>query len=126
MKRFCFSACSQIVFLAIISSILLASCGVQSEKFNSDKWSQKDDIEYANREKMVIDLMENHLQKGMTYADVVCLLGAPDYYNCLGHKEMTYKIVDKYGWDTDPVGGKNLVIELSEDSLVRNITLDEW
>lgn len=44
-------------------------------KFDKEKWNEKDDIFYAYREKMVSNLMTNHLKKGMTYNEVLSLLG---------------------------------------------------
>ena len=59
----------------LVLIFILASCNNQQIKFDKEKWNERNDMFYANREKMVIDLMENHLKKGMTYKEVMNLLG---------------------------------------------------
>ena len=81
---------------------------------------------YANREHMVRDLMENHLQKGMTFQELTTLIGPPENYSNMDINTVGYEIMVDYGWDIDPVEGKTLYIELSKDSTVIDYSLEHW
>ena len=85
-----------------------------------------DDIMYANRESMVADLMDSHLRQGMTYKEVVELLGKPENYANIQSNTIGYEIMVDYGWDIDPVEGKTLYIELTNDSIVKDFRLEKW
>ena len=111
------------VFIFLLA--LLTSCS-QQMKFDKDKWNGRDDMFYAYREKMVADLMENHLSKGMTYKEVINLLGNPENYQNDPSNTIGYEIMVDYGWNIDPQKGKTLYIEFKNDSLVKDFKLDEW
>ncbi|MGS0747374.1 hypothetical protein [Halpernia sp. GG3] len=104
----------------------LASCGNQQIKFDKEKWNKRDDIFYAYREKMVADLMENHLKKGMTYKNVISLLGKSENYQNDPTNTIGYEIMVDYGWNIDPQKGKTLYIEFTKDSIVDSIKLEQW
>ncbi len=78
---------------------------------------------YEYREKMIDDVMDNYLKKGMTKKEVIQLLGNPDYQE---NNKITYNILEEYGWDIDPVEVKNLYIFLNNDSLVEKFNLEHW
>jgi hypothetical protein len=101
------------------------SCG---QKFEKKKWNSKSDvIFYDYREKMVKDLMKNHLKKGMNYKEVIDLLGKPDNgQNTAPNNMMIYEIMTDYGWDIDPQKGKDLYIEFTKDSTIKEFRLEEW
>ena len=111
------------VFIFLI--VLLTSCN-QQIKFEKDNWNEKDDIFYANREKMVTDLMKNHLKKGMTYKEVLILLGSSENYQNDLPNTIGYKIMVDYVWNIDPKKGKTLYIEFTNDSAVKDFKLEEW
>lgn len=111
---------SVLIFLAAI----LATCS-QQMKFEKEKWHEKNDINFAYREKMVNDLMANHLKKGMTYNEVMCLLGKSDNYQNKKPNTITYEIMVDYGRNIDPQKIKTLSIEYTNDSIVKNIKLIE-
>lgn len=113
-----------LIYIFVI--LLLTSCNKQQVEFDKEKWNERDDMFYANREKMVTDLMENHLNKGMTYKDVVNLLGVPENYQNGQPNTIAYEIMVDYGWNIDPQKGKTLYIEFTNDSIVKDIKLDEW
>lgn len=112
--------------LIFVFSLFLSSCGVQEKKFDKNTWNDRDDIMYANRESMVSDLMKNHLRQGMTYQEVVELLGKPENHENIKPTTMAYEIRVDYGWDIDPVKGKTLYIELTNDSVVNKLRLEKW
>lgn len=115
-----------LTILTFIFSLFFASCGVEQKKFDKNTWNDMDDIMYANRESMISDLMENHLRQGMTYKEVVELLGKPENYANIKSNTIGYEIMVDYGWDIDPVKGKTLYIELTKDSTVNDFKLEEW
>ena len=104
---------------------LLTSCS-QEMKFDKNKWNERDDMFYAYREKMVTDLMKNHLSKGMTYKEVIKLLGNSEKYQNDQPNTIAYEIMVDYGWNIDPQKGKTLYIEFTNDSIVKDIKLEEW
>jgi|GEM_PF-3114012 len=46
--------------------------------FNRAKWLVRDDLEYPYRERMVADLLKRHPLQGMSYQQMVTLLGEPE------------------------------------------------
>lgn len=106
--------------------LLLFSCEVEDKKFGRATWNEKDDMFYVNREKMVKDLMENHLKKGMTYQEIIDLLGQEENYQNNPPNTIGYEIMVDYVWNIDPQMGKTLYIELTTDSLVKEIRLEKW
>jgi hypothetical protein len=109
-----------------IFSLFFVSCGAEQKKFDKNTWNEMDDIMYANRESMVTDLMKNHLRQRMTFKEVVELIGKPENYTNTKSNTIGYEIMVDYGWDIDPVKGKTLYIELTNDSIVKNFKLEEW
>jgi hypothetical protein len=110
----------------ILFIFLLFSCGIEDKKFDKTTWNEKNDMFFANREKMVKDLMENHLKKGMTYEEVIDLLGQTESYQDDPPNTICYEIMVDYGWNIDPQKGKTLYIEFSRDSTVKNVRLEKW
>jgi hypothetical protein len=106
--------------------LFLTSCGQNEVVFDSCKWSQKDDIVYVYRENMVRDLMENHLEKDMTYEEVIKLLDTPEDYQNLPKNTICYEIMIDYGRNIDPQRWKNLYIEFTCDSTLFSFRLEEW
>jgi len=112
--------------ICIFSIFLLTSCDNQQMEFDKEKWNERDDIFYANREKMVSDLMKNHLKKGMAYKEVLDLLGNSENYQNDPRNTIGYEIMVDYGWNIDPQKGKTLYIEFTNDSTVKDFKLEEW
>lgn len=116
----------KISILIITFILLLHSCGIEEKNFEKASWNEKDDMFYSNREKMVKDLMGNHLKIGMNYDEVIELLGNPENYANLKPNIIGYEIMVDYGRNIDPQSGKTLYIEFSGDSLVKHIRLEKW
>ena len=104
----------------------LSSCGVKEMEFEKSKWNERFDGFYEYRENMVQDLMENHLEKGMELKRVIELLGEPGNYQNKKENEITYELMVDYGWNIDPMEGKELYIEFDKDSIVTEYRLEHW
>ena len=94
--------------------------------FYKSKWNEKFDGFYEYRENMVKDLMQNHLKKGMEYKKVIGLLGEPENYHNKEPNEIIYEVMVDYGWNIDPMEGKELHIEFNRDSIITDIKLNHW
>lgn len=114
----------KLIYILII--VLLTSCSKPHIKFEKEKWNERDDMFYANREKMVKDLMNNHLKQGMTSKEVLNLLGNPDNYQDDLPNTLSYEIAVDYGWNIDPQKGKTLYMEFTNNSIIKDIKLKEW
>lgn len=110
----------------LILLLIISSCGVDEKNFDKLTWNDRDDIYYANRESMVKDLMENHIKLGMSYEQVIELLGKPENFANMKTNTIGYEIMVDYGWNIDPVEGKNLYFEFSKDSIVIDFQLEHW
>ena len=117
---------SNIFLFYILLCFLFVACNLTDIKFEKEKWNERDDIFYAYREKMVKDLMKNHLKKGMTYKEVIELLGEHGYYQYIPSNTIGYEIMVDYGWNIDPQKGKTLYIEFTEDSTIKEFRLEKW
>lgn len=115
---------SKIFFLSAI--LLLSSCGPKEIEFDESKWNERFDGYYEYRENMVKDLMQNHLRKGMHYNKVIDLLGEPENYQNNKPNEIIYEIMVDYGWNIDPMEGKELYFEFNKDSIISNFRLEHW
>jgi|SRR5690554_6559549 len=113
------------IFLLIVIT-LLSSCGVKDMEFEKSKWNERFDGFYEYRENMVQDLMENHLHKGMDLKKVVELLGEPDNSQNRRENEIIYEIMVDYGWNIDPMEGKELYIEFDKDSTITDYRVEHW
>ena len=112
--------------LMIICFCFFAACSNKQIEFDQTKWNKSIDGFYEFREVMVKDLMENHLEKGMTYEQLTDLIGKPENIANLKANTIGYTIMEDYGWDIDPVETKTLLIELTTDSLVQNFKVEHW
>jgi hypothetical protein len=110
----------------IILYIFLTSCGVKDKEFNKTTWNDRDDFFYKNREIMVNDLIKNHLKKGMTYSELVDLIGKPENYGNLKPRTIGYELSVDYGIDIDPIKSKILIIELAGDSTILDYKVEKW
>ena len=104
----------------------LSGCEIKEMEFDKSKWNERFDGFYEYRENMVQDLMENHLEKGMKFKKVIELLGEPGNYQNKKEHEITYEIMVDYGWNIDPMEGKELYIEFDKDSTVTDFKLKHW
>ncbi|SKA09242.1 hypothetical protein [Sediminibacterium ginsengisoli] len=108
------------IFFLIVSLVCLFSC---QRKYEKEKWATKEDFgPPAARKAMLKDLLANYNLKGKTTAEILNLLGSPDFKT---DTVIAYKVVEDYGSDIDPVYTKTLVLKLG-GSIVTQARVDEW
>jgi hypothetical protein len=112
--------------MIILSLCFLSACGDKQVEFEQSKWNESIDGFHQFREVMVKDLMENHLEKGMTYRQLTDLIGKPENLANLKINTIGYTLMEDYGWDIDPVETKTLMVELTNDSLVQDFKIEQW
>ncbi|MBL7472079.1 hypothetical protein [Robertkochia sediminum] len=112
--------------MIIFCICFLSACGNTQLDFEKSKWKETVDGFYMFRESMANDLIENHLEKGMTYKELTDLIGEPENFSNLKENTIGYILMEDYGWDIDPVESKTLMIELTADSLVQDFNINHW
>lgn len=105
--------------------MLLSVCTPQ-KTFNITEWQAKGDLEtYPNRKAMLNDLITHYQLKGLSYKQLIDLIGKPEDYADSKPNTLYYLIVIDYGRDIDPVYIKHLVITLGADSIVTGFKIEE-
>jgi hypothetical protein len=111
------------LFSIILFSIAACKQGIN---FDSARRGERVDLGiYPNRKLMIDDLVKNYQLVGMSYSDIVNLLGKPDGNMHQDSVRLYYDIELDYGFDIDPVYSKTLEIQLSIDSLVSSFSIKE-
>lgn len=112
----------QIIFLGL-TIFLFSSCNMNNE-FDSNKWKQKGVDWWTTdvREKMVDNLIESNILKGMNEEQVINLLGQPEYSKS---NKFEYLIREKYGYDIDPEYISNLIIEFDINGKVSDYRIEK-
>jgi len=96
--------------------ITVSSCS-NSSKFDRQKWSYGDGLNYPLRNEIVDDLLKTHQFKGMTYEQVIDTLGGPQNRDTL---QLSYQIIDNSSEYNrkKPIHKKNLILYFNKDSVV--------
>lgn len=99
----------QLCAVLLLPAFLSASCGPEALPFDRQAWiSVRGDIESDLRERMVDDLLTNHLKAGASRAEIRSLLGKPD-------AEQGHQILYFVGPGGDfPIDPTTLVLYLGE------------
>ena len=109
----------------VVFIVLFVSCK-QNVKFNKAEWVIVEDCNtHPNREKMLIDLTENHKLRGLTYKQLIDKIGKPEKDES-NTNSIFYEIVIDYGMDIDPVYVKNLEFEFNKDSIITGFKISEY
>jgi len=121
MKRIALN--SFLVKTLMLAFVLLLDGCNQNTTFDSTAWKHKgidwfmDDV----RENMVDDLLKSNTLIGLNKQEVVELLGRPERDDT---NQLTYLVREKYGWNLDPEYISHLVIELDDNQVVINGTVE--
>ncbi len=103
-------------------AITLPACQPDLD-FDKTRWLEEVDGYYPRREAMLEDLTTNHKLKGLTYSELVELLGKPMITDNLN--VLSYDVVTDFGTDIDPVYNKDLMFILNSDSIVMSFKIVE-
>ena len=113
-------------------STLLFICvllfGCESDvKFDNTKWLQTNDLQqYPYRSSMLKDLTSNYKLKGLSYSQLIELIGELQKNLVTDSMQIYYPILTDYGSDIDPVHTISLEIVLNKDSIVNDYKIEEW
>jgi hypothetical protein len=113
------------VILVISGYIFFTSCN-RNIKFDKAKWLQKGETEYPYRRAMLRDLTTNYKLKGLSYKQLLTLIGEPQEDIVGDSNTIYYSIFEDYGFDIDPVHVIDLVIKLNKDLTVKDFYVDDW
>ncbi len=107
--------------------IFFGSCHPK-QKFDKIKWANQGDLtQFPYRKHMIDDLLNSIPLKGKTYPQIITMLGNPQMTVASDTEfSISYEIDIDYGTDIDPVYIKNLRINFSMDSTVRDTEVNEW
>lgn len=100
------------------------SCNSQ-KKFDKTKWAIREDMEYPYRRAMLKDLTDNYKLNGLSYKQLIALLGEP-LNSSRDSNQFYYPIYEYYGSDIDPIYTITLDITLLKDSTVGDFKVTEW
>ncbi len=113
-------------FFLFTTVLLFFSCSGGSGKFDKDLWQKQSDKPNTYRESMIKDLIENKLLEGVSYQEIVRLLGEPD--SKATYKEqftLNYDISKTENSNQEPARIKSLIITFGSDSLVGGFNVEE-
>ncbi len=111
---------------SILLLLILSAChSLKEKKFETAKWKYKTDMEYTYRDNMLADLTKNYQIKGISYTQLIDLLGEPENWGNTNNT-LYYEIKTDYGTDIDSVFSKTLEITLHPDSTVEDFRVIEW
>jgi hypothetical protein len=112
--------------IIVLASIFLTSCN-SNEKFDKAKWQEQGDLRiYTHRKSMLNDLTKNYKLTGLSYRQLINLIGEPEKDNDQEKDIIYYDIETDYGNDIDPIYTKTLQLKLTKDSTVESFTIKEW
>lgn len=101
--------------LVLLAFMAITGCG-NGSRFDRQKWSYGDGLDYPLRNEILDDLLKNHHIKGLNYRQIIDSLGSPQRRDSL---KFTYQIQDdSYEFTRKkPAHKKNLIVYFSKDSI---------
>lgn len=108
---------------ALLMVFCMSACRWHT-RFEKQKWNERDPAGlYPNRRAMLHDLMQHHL-KGLSYQQVVSLIGEPDGKQKQDPGKLWYNIEKEFNANGKPVYIKNLLIRMGRDSVVYRVGIE--
>lgn len=103
---------------------LLIAC---QRKFDRNDWLQGGDCDYYPYRKAILkDITTNHKLKGLSYKQLVDLLGNDNKsMRDTNTREICYPVYIHYDM-IDPDHSIDLIFKLNKDSIVTDFKIDEW
>ena len=80
---------------------------------------------YLYREEMLNDLMHHHQLKGLSYHEILNVLGKPENRSHQSSNKIFYNVIKEFGHDIVPSRTRSLVIMMNSDSVVTEIGIEE-
>lgn len=115
-----------LTLIILLLSVGFTSCNA-NEKFDKAKWQEQGDLRiYSHRKSMLNDLTKNYKLTGLSYRQLINLIGEPENYSDKEKNIIYYEIETDYGNDIDPVYTKTLQLKLTKDSTVESFEIKEW
>ncbi|MBF9224257.1 hypothetical protein [Hymenobacter ruricola] len=105
---------------------VINGCEKKETKFDKSQWLIMGDIgSFPCREHMLEDSVKHHQLQGLTYNQLLALLGEPSNY---GESDGTIRhlIIEDFASDIDPVHGKTLDLTLGPDSITTSYKVSVW
>jgi hypothetical protein len=85
-------------------------------------WLDGDGVYYTYRDDMVDDLLKSHRLVGLSYHQLIQLLGEPSGKDSTS---VSYEVKVKYDM-IDPVYLKDLLFNFNKDSIITKAEIKEW
>ncbi len=105
--------------------MIFISCS-SDRKFSTEEWVNKDDFGFSPRPEMVKDLLDNYLNKKLSYRELIILLGTPDAEEST-QNTISYITDIEYEWlGVDPIKVRYLDLVFDKDSILVNSQIGEW
>jgi len=113
--------------LNIILLFLILTACERDRKFDKTIWLKQSDVhQYPYRNSMCEDLVKNHKLRGLSYKQLVNLIGEPEKSIIDEPNSIYYEILTEYGSDIDPIKTKTLIFKLNSDSTILDFKIEEW
>jgi hypothetical protein len=112
--------------LLFMSFLIISGCS-KNEKFEKNKWNQKNDLGYYDyRESMLEDVVKNYQLKGKSIQQLRNMFGELDiFYEKMGC-QIQFNIITEFGANIDPIYSKDLIFKLNADSIIVDVHVTEF
>jgi hypothetical protein len=109
-----------------MSFLIISGCS-KYEKFDKNKWNQKNDLGYYDyRESMLEDVVKNYQLKGKSIQQLRNMFGELDIFSKKMGCQIQFNIITEFGANIDPIYSKDLIFKLNADSIIVDIQVTEF